>query len=96
VIFSFLEFVSPSQQGLFRKLVENVDKRTALSMFFDRPAIEFWARELQFQVVDILDGHKDHIAEQKGEFYLDGREVQRPLRLGQSVCVFRKAPEFKV
>lgn len=60
-------------------------------MFFDRPAIEFWAREPQFQVVDILDGHKDHIAKQQGELYLDGREVQRPLMLGQTVYVLRKA-----
>ena len=90
LVFSFLEFVSLSQQGLFRKMVESVDRRTALSIFFDRPAIEFWARELQFQIVDILDGHKDHVKKQAGERYLDGRLVQRPLMLGQSVCVLRK------
>jgi 2-polyprenyl-3-methyl-5-hydroxy-6-metoxy-1,4-benzoquinol methylase len=90
VVFSFLEFSSRSQQRLFLKMVESVDRRTALSIFFDRPAIEFWAGELDFEIVDILDGHKPQVETQPGDRFLDGRTVEGPLRLGQSVCVLRK------
>ncbi|MBN2529336.1 MAG: class I SAM-dependent methyltransferase [Deltaproteobacteria bacterium] len=88
--FSFLEFTDRIHQRQFRELVRTAKSRDVLSIFFDRPAIQFWAKELGLEIVTILDGSKPMFHLDSEVALKDGSTISGGLALGQSFCVLEK------
>jgi SAM-dependent methyltransferase len=82
IVFSFLEFRVYETRTVFRQMVERRDTRQerVVDQFVSRDAIEAWADELDLDVLKIVGGDENQIAE-------DGSGVYS---LGQSVCVLEK------
>lgn len=77
VVFSFLEFREPCHLQTFLDTVANakINHMQPLNTFIERGAIAVWARALQMEIVEILDG---------------GSAVGPEGELGQAICVLRK------
>lgn len=82
IVFSFLEFRVFATRTVFRQMVERRDtgQERVMDQFFSRDAIEAWADELDLDVVKIVGGDENQIAEDGSGIY----------SLGQSVCVLEK------
>jgi SAM-dependent methyltransferase len=85
IVFSFLEFRVYATRSVFRQMVERRDagQERVVDQFVSRDAIEAWADELDLDVVKIVGGDENQIAEDGSSFY----------SLGQSVCVLEKNRE---
>lgn len=90
IAFSYLTFSEPGHQALFKDLVTTHKARQALIMFLDRPAIDFWARELGLEIVEILFNEKPMLNVNPPVTLKDGCTASGDQRLGQAFCVLRK------
>ena len=88
--FSFLEFSDREHQLLFRQLVTTSHKRDELSIFFDRSAIQFWADELGFRIIEIFSGCKPMFHLDSEVTLKDGSKLNGPQSIGQSFCIMEK------
>jgi len=82
IVFSFLEFRVFATRTVFRQMVERRDtgRERVVDQFVSRDAIEAWADELDLDVLKIVGGDENQIAEDGSGIY----------SLGQSVCVLEK------
>ncbi len=90
IVFSYLDFADSTNQKVFRQLVSTHDKREVLSIFFDRPAITFWASELMLEIIKFLPGSKPMLEIKKPVRLKNGNVIAGPVSLGQSLCILRK------
>lgn len=88
--FSYLAFGESSHHDLFRELVRTHQQRKVLTMFFDRPAIEFWARELKLEIIELISNENPMLNIDPPVTLKDGRTVSGEQRLGQAFCVLGK------
>lgn len=77
IVFSFLEFAAVGHWSVFSNTVEQQRNSTTtqLNAFIERGAIDVWARHLELQVVEYIDG---------------SRGVGGGEQLGQSTVILRK------
>jgi len=87
VVFSFLEFLIPSQWHVFEIDLQNRNAEVPINQFMSRDAITAWAAHLGLEVEAVHDGDKPHISLNQPVSLADGLTFQDRGFLGQSVCV---------
>jgi SAM-dependent methyltransferase len=90
IAFSYLTFDEPAHEEVFRRLVRSHKHRQVLTMFFDRPAIDFWARELKLEVVEALSYARPVVNVDPPASLKDGSTLSGEQQLNQAFCVLRK------
>ena len=93
LVFSFLEFAFPSHWTIFNATQKDTKAgvRTTLNVFFERAAIEAWAKHLDLQVVRYIDGNSGDIAQLEKPLKSPDGTMKTAGNLGQSVCFLRKS-----
>jgi hypothetical protein len=93
IVFSFLEFATPSHWASFkRSLEEKHADSNPLNMFVSRDAIAAWASHLQLAVVAIHGGEEPFISVPRPITLEDGRVLSGQSAFGQSICVLALEP----
>ncbi|MGY0619201.1 class I SAM-dependent methyltransferase [Lysobacter sp. A378] len=90
IVFSFLEFQLPSHWFIFEGVLADDRPERVLNQFISRDAIAAWAQHLGLDVLEILDGNKNHI-EIDEVVWDDGRKMTGSGTFGQSVCILTKS-----
>ena len=90
IAFSFLDFADPRHRRLFLELVKTRDARSVLTVYIDRPAIDFWIEALCLELELLLPNDRPMLEVTPAVTLDDGTRVEGEVRLGQSFCVLRK------
>ena len=90
LVISYLDIGQRAHHANFRVLAQKYAERIDPLVFLSRDFLEFFAMESGLKVVTFVPPEAIQAYAPPGSLLLDGREIEGPLSLGQTICILEK------